>query len=155
MGRRTAEVVASEDVVAQEDCGECHIERMRFLNGCVAIVGKLKSPVTWPRSLFASVDAAGAAEDIHTSSCTPLVQLSLDVNAQNHSGHTLNSLPTFGFPIKGAALCHNIFFWIKLDVLLLLRIVWGLSLGSQALTKVLPHIIASLLVRIAHEQASR
>ena len=64
--------------------------------------GSFCSAVAWPRSLFASADAAGATVDIHTSSGTPLVQLSSDLSVRNHSGHACNSLPTFGLPVKGA-----------------------------------------------------
>ena len=73
-----------------------------------AVAGKLIcSAITWPRSLFTSADAAGATVDIHTSSCTPLVQLSSDPSVTNRSGPASNSLPTFGLPI-----CHSSIFFI-------------------------------------------
>ena len=99
------------------------IEQVRRLDGCVAaaasdatgrarkrLQGSSCSEVTWPRSLCASVDTTSAAVDIQTSSYTPLVKLSLDLNVANHSGHVRNSLPTFGLPVKGAALGHSNFF---------------------------------------------
>ena len=78
--------------------------------GCLqAVAGKLLQPVMWPRSLFTSADAAGATVDIRTLSCAPLVQLNSDLSVPNHSRYARNRLPTFGLPIKGAALCHSIF----------------------------------------------
>ena len=66
----------------------CCIERMRLPDGCVAAAASavvkracellqksFYSAVTWPRSLFASVEAAGATADIHTSNCTPLASI--------------------------------------------------------------------------------
>ena len=97
---------------------------MRLLVGCVAtavsdagaclqaVAGKLLQRCPWPRSLFAFVDAAGVFVDIHTSSCTPLVQLSSDLSVPNYSGHVRNSLPTFGLPLKGQVLCHSICFML-------------------------------------------
>ena len=79
------------------------------LASCELLRGSFCSVVAWPRSLFASADAAGATVDIYTSSCTPLVQLSSGLNVPNHSGHARNSLPVFSLPIKGAALCHVVF----------------------------------------------
>ena len=69
----TAEVVASEKVATQDGHGGCHIKRMRLLDGRLATAasdaagrarkltqGSFCGAVTWPRSLFASVDKAGA-----------------------------------------------------------------------------------------------
>ena len=70
----TAEVVVSEEVATQDGGhGGCHIERMRLLDGRLATAasdaagrarkltqGSFCGAVTWPRSLFASVDKAGA-----------------------------------------------------------------------------------------------
>ena len=64
-------------------------------HACKLLHGKICSAVTWPRSPFASVDAAGATVKFHTSSCTPLVQLSLDLSVPNHSEHGRNSFPHF------------------------------------------------------------
>ena len=60
--------------------------RKRRREACLQLLqGSFCSAVTWPRSLFASVDAV----DIHTSSCTPLVQLGSVLSVPNHSGHTI------------------------------------------------------------------
>ena len=67
---------------------------------CKLLPGNLCSTCTWLRSLFTSADAAGATVDIHTSSCTPLVQLSSDLSVPNHSGHARHRLPTFCSPIR-------------------------------------------------------
>ena len=114
----TAEVVTSAGVAAQGGCGGGRIEQMSLLDGCIAtaasdaarcackrLQGSFCSAVTWPRSLFAFVDAAGATIDTHTSSFTPLVQLSSDLGVPNHSGCARNILSTFSMPIKGATLC--------------------------------------------------
>ena len=121
--RTTAEVIVSVDVAARDGHGGCRIELTRLLDGCVAaaasdaaervyklLQGSYCSVVTWPRSLVVCVDAAGAFTDIHTSCCTPLVQLSLDLSVLNHSGRARNSLLNFGLTIKCAALCHSSIF---------------------------------------------
>ena len=76
---------------------------------CKWFWGSSCSKVTWPRSLFASVDAAGATVDVHASSCAPLTQLSSDLNTPNHCDceYVLNSSPVFGLPIEVTALCHS------------------------------------------------
>ena len=84
--------------LSRHGCGRWggRIERMRLLDDCVATAASgfaFCSGFTWPRSLFISVDAAGATVDIHPSSCTRLVQLRLDLSVPNHSSHERNSLP--------------------------------------------------------------
>ena len=74
---------------------------------CKRWQGSFFSAVTWTRSLFSTVNAAGVNVDIRTSSCTSLVQLSSDPSVHSHSRHACNSFPTFGLSIKGAALCHR------------------------------------------------
>ena len=86
--RATARNVAADEVVgaggewgpwlAREDCGRCYFERTRLLDGGMAaaasngvgrafkrLQGGFCSAVTWPRSLFTSVDAAIASSGLH------------------------------------------------------------------------------------------
>ena len=86
------------DMAARDGRGGCHIELIGLLDGCVAttasdavecackqLQGSFCSAVTWPISPFGSVNAADAIADIHISSCTPLVQLGLELRVPNHS----------------------------------------------------------------------
>ena len=80
----------------------CRIKQIRLLDGyfvataasyaagraCKLFQGSFFSAVMWPRNLFASVDATGPTVDIHTSSCTPLVQLGSNLGVPNHSRDT-------------------------------------------------------------------
>ena len=78
--------------------GGSRIKRMRLLNCCVAtaasdaarcacklLQGSFCSAVMCHRNLFASVDAAGATVDIHTLSCTLLVQVNWNLSVLTKS----------------------------------------------------------------------
>ena len=125
----TAQALASVDVAARDGRGRCRIEQTRLLDGCVgtyrctccrrgkpgrvckrrqeaclqAVAGKLLQRSHVAQESLAFVDAAGASVDIHTLSCTPLIQPSSNLSVPNHSWYARNSFPTTPRPVPRAA----------------------------------------------------
>ena len=124
----TAEVVASVDIAVRYGRGG-YYQTEEAVDGCVAtaaserrhgaclqaVAGKiLQRCHVATEPLRFSRNAAGTTVDIHTSSCTPLVQLNSDLHVPNHSLDRHETVcPPFACQSRATHFATAFFHWLR------------------------------------------